>query len=186
MHDKYTRVHDNNRNSTKNNLNQQVKINKNAIVSGEGWAWGWRLHGMPAACLFYGKLWGHGASHRKRKIPILIRKYCFVKETKKKKFDCFVTFQLEYGIANISALINLRRLDKKKDRVEISPEQLLNATVEAERLTMELKRPMRVLGWYHSHPHITVCPSHVGKNCIPIFLEYFYLLFFMYTVHFND
>ena len=26
---------------------------------------------------------------------------------------------------------------------------------------------MRVLGWYHSHPHITVWPSHVGKYCSP-------------------
>ncbi|XP_043272963.1 lys-63-specific deubiquitinase BRCC36-like [Venturia canescens] len=68
---------------------------------------------------------------------------------------------LEHGTANISALINLRRLDKKKDRVEISPEQLLKAATEAERLTAELQRPMRVLGWYHSHPHITVVPSHV-------------------------
>lgn len=25
------------------------------------------------------------------------------------------------------------------------------------------QRPMRVIGWYHSHPHITVWPSHVGK-----------------------
>jgi len=22
---------------------------------------------------------------------------------------------------------------------------------------------MRVIGWYHSHPHITVWPSHVGR-----------------------
>ncbi|KAK2577275.1 hypothetical protein KPH14_003412 [Odynerus spinipes] len=65
------------------------------------------------------------------------------------------------GIANISAVMILHRLDKKKDRVEISPEQVLKAAAEAERLTIELKRPMRVLGWYHSHPHITVCPSHV-------------------------
>ncbi|KAL6449054.1 hypothetical protein ACFW04_000636 [Cataglyphis niger] len=65
------------------------------------------------------------------------------------------------GIAKISAVIILRRLDKKKDRVEISSEQLLKAAAEAERLTVELNRPMRVLGWYHSHPHITVCPSHV-------------------------
>ncbi|XP_015111417.1 lys-63-specific deubiquitinase BRCC36 isoform X2 [Diachasma alloeum] len=64
-------------------------------------------------------------------------------------------------IAQISALIILRRLDKKKDRVEISPEQLLKATAEAERLANELRRPIRVIGWYHSHPHITVCPSHV-------------------------
>jgi BRCA1/BRCA2-containing complex subunit 3 len=68
----------------------------------------------------------------------------------------------------------LRRLDKKKDRVEISSEQLLKAATEAERLTMELNRPMRVLGWYHSHPHITVCPSHVGmypKYPFSFFLE---------------
>ncbi|KAK0072915.1 hypothetical protein PV325_010533 [Microctonus aethiopoides] len=68
---------------------------------------------------------------------------------------------LEDGVAKISAVIILRRLDKKKDRVEISPEQLLEATVEAERLQDELKRSMRILGWYHSHPHITVFPSHV-------------------------
>ncbi|XP_012273128.1 lys-63-specific deubiquitinase BRCC36 [Orussus abietinus] len=65
------------------------------------------------------------------------------------------------GVAKISAVIILRRSDKKKDRVEISSEQLLEAAAEAERLTVELKRPMRVLGWYHSHPHITVWPSHV-------------------------
>ncbi|XP_013415313.1 lys-63-specific deubiquitinase BRCC36 [Lingula anatina] len=29
------------------------------------------------------------------------------------------------------------------------------------RLAHELQRPIRVLGWYHSHPHITVWPSHV-------------------------
>lgn len=67
----------------------------------------------------------------------------------------------ECGVANISAAIILRRSDKKKDRVEISSEQLFEAAAEAERLTVELQRPMRVLGWYHSHPHITVCPSHV-------------------------
>ncbi|XP_008202235.1 lys-63-specific deubiquitinase BRCC36 isoform X1 [Nasonia vitripennis] len=65
------------------------------------------------------------------------------------------------GVSNISAVIILRRSDKKKDRVEISSDQLLKATTEAERLTEELQRRMRVLGWYHSHPHITVWPSHV-------------------------
>jgi len=58
----------------------------------------------------------------------------------------------------------LRRSDKRKDRVEISPEQLSNAAIQADKLTHELGQPMRVLGWYHSHPHITVWPSHVGKN----------------------
>jgi len=72
----------------------------------------------------------------------------------------------------------LRRLDKKKDRVEISSEQLLKAAAEAERLTVELNRPMRVLGWYHSHPHITVCPSHVG-----VYHKYFF--FFVMFEQYN-
>lgn len=72
--------------------------------------------------------------------------------------------QLSEGVANISAVKILRRSDKKKDRVEISSEQLLKAAAEAERLEIELDRPMRVLGWYHSHPHITVWPSHVGED----------------------
>ncbi|XP_076290615.1 lys-63-specific deubiquitinase BRCC36 isoform X3 [Lasioglossum baleicum] len=65
------------------------------------------------------------------------------------------------GVAQIVAVIILRRLDKKKDRVEISSVQLIEAANQAERLTEELQRTVRVLGWYHSHPHITVCPSHV-------------------------
>ncbi|XP_058807435.1 lys-63-specific deubiquitinase BRCC36-like [Phymastichus coffea] len=65
------------------------------------------------------------------------------------------------GVTTISAVIILRRSDKKKDRVEISSEQLYMATAEAERLSEELEREMRVVGWYHSHPHITVNPSHV-------------------------
>ncbi|NXL95877.1 BRCC3 deubiquitinase, partial [Alectura lathami] len=31
----------------------------------------------------------------------------------------------------------------------------------AHRLAEMTGRPMRVVGWYHSHPHITVWPSHV-------------------------
>ncbi|KAK7090532.1 hypothetical protein V1264_010316 [Littorina saxatilis] len=64
-------------------------------------------------------------------------------------------------VVHISAVIVLRRSDKQPDRVEISPEQLSDASTKAERLAQELKRPMRVIGWYHSHPHITVWPSHV-------------------------
>lgn len=48
----------------------------------------------------------------------------------------------------------------------------MKAAAEAERLTVELKRPMRVLGWYHSHPHITVCPSHVGMYQNYFFSKY--------------
>lgn len=55
----------------------------------------------------------------------------------------------------------LRRLDKRKDRVEISVEQLSNASTVAEDMAKETGRPLRIVGWYHSHPHITVWPSHV-------------------------
>uniref|UniRef100_A0A8C5KZD4 Lys-63-specific deubiquitinase n=1 Tax=Jaculus jaculus TaxID=51337 RepID=A0A8C5KZD4_JACJA len=71
-------------------------------------------------------------------------------------------------IVHIHSVIILRRSDKRKDRVEISPEQLSAASTEAEisllmnKMLAELTgRPMRVVGWYHSHPHITVWPSHV-------------------------
>ncbi|KAG7484715.1 hypothetical protein MATL_G00053220 [Megalops atlanticus] len=82
-------------------------------------------------------------------------------------------------IVHIHSVIILRRSDKRKDRVEISPEQLSAASTEAEisfswRHVLNnflsdscvnyhslLWRPMRVVGWYHSHPHITVWPSHV-------------------------
>ncbi|KAL5004643.1 hypothetical protein ScPMuIL_018099 [Solemya velum] len=67
----------------------------------------------------------------------------------------------EQRVLHISAVIVLRRSDKQPDRVEISPEQLSDASTKAETLARELGQPMRVLGWYHSHPHITVWPSHV-------------------------
>ena len=54
------------------------------------------------------------------------------------------------------------RSDKRPDRVEISPDQMISATEAAEKLAKKLKRPnIRVVGWYHSHPNITVMPSHV-------------------------
>ncbi|XP_028142546.1 lys-63-specific deubiquitinase BRCC36 [Diabrotica virgifera virgifera] len=64
-------------------------------------------------------------------------------------------------VSNISACVILHRSDKQPDRVEISPEQLCHASMHADQLAKKLNRPMRVLGWYHSHPHITVWPSHV-------------------------
>ncbi|XP_062916744.1 lys-63-specific deubiquitinase isoform X1 [Mobula hypostoma] len=67
-------------------------------------------------------------------------------------------------IVHIHSVIILRRSDKRKDRVEISPEQLSAASTEAERLADMTGHPMRVVGWYHSHPHITVWPSHVGYH----------------------
>jgi len=63
--------------------------------------------------------------------------------------------------AHITGISVLTRSDKRKDRVEINPEQLSSAATEAEKLSEQLKRKIRVIGWYHSHPHITVHPSHV-------------------------
>ncbi|PZC84406.1 hypothetical protein B5X24_HaOG204980 [Helicoverpa armigera] len=65
------------------------------------------------------------------------------------------------SLVSIVSSVILRRLDKKPDRVEISEEQLVQATLRAEELATEVNRPLRVVGWYHSHPHITVWPSHV-------------------------
>uniref|UniRef100_A0A3Q7HT16 MPN domain-containing protein n=1 Tax=Solanum lycopersicum TaxID=4081 RepID=A0A3Q7HT16_SOLLC len=52
------------------------------------------------------------------------------------------------------------RCDRRKDRVETNPEQLTAASVK-HRMTLATGRTTRVIGWYHSHPHITVLPSHV-------------------------
>ncbi|OIW03849.1 hypothetical protein TanjilG_30125 [Lupinus angustifolius] len=53
------------------------------------------------------------------------------------------------------------RSDRRKDRVETNPEQLTAASALADRMTASTGRTTRVIGWYHSHPHITVLPSHV-------------------------
>jgi len=58
-------------------------------------------------------------------------------------------------LLRLSCLIPIRRTTKQKDRVEIDGNDLVTASMEAEKLGL------RVLGWYHSHPHITVHPSHV-------------------------
>ncbi|XP_060527524.1 lys-63-specific deubiquitinase BRCC36-like [Cylas formicarius] len=67
----------------------------------------------------------------------------------------------EACVSQVTACVILHRSDKQPDRVEISPEQLCRASMHAEQLAVTLKKPMRVVGWYHSHPHITVWPSHV-------------------------
>ncbi|CAE5964820.1 unnamed protein product [Arabidopsis arenosa] len=58
------------------------------------------------------------------------------------------------------------RSDRQKDRVETNPEQLAAASAQADisffiKMTISTGRTTRVIGWYHSHPHITVLPSHV-------------------------
>ncbi|XP_022671477.1 lys-63-specific deubiquitinase BRCC36-like isoform X2 [Varroa jacobsoni] len=66
--------------------------------------------------------------------------------------------------AMLHALMLLRRSDKRRDRVEISAEQQAEASTYAEELAPVDGQPLRVCGWYHSHPHITVHPSHVDVN----------------------
>ena len=70
------------------------------------------------------------------------------------------------SIVNVRRVIALQRKDKKKDRVEIGFENLALAPTIAEKLSMSssegmMQESLRVVGWYHSHPHITVFPSHV-------------------------
>ncbi|XWS19070.1 hypothetical protein CRYUN_Cryun32bG0099500 [Craigia yunnanensis] len=83
---------------------------------------------------------------------------------------------------NVTALIwgasPQSRSDRQKDRVETNPEQLATASAQADislifivtfvvkltsrhRMTAATGKTTRVIGWYHSHPHITVLPSHV-------------------------
>ncbi|MEW5304641.1 MAG: hypothetical protein WDW36_007238 [Sanguina aurantia] len=53
------------------------------------------------------------------------------------------------------------RTDRRRDRVETSPEQMARCSAHAEKLSQVTGVRTRVVGWYHSHPHITVLPSHV-------------------------
>ncbi|KAJ3026778.1 UNVERIFIED_CONTAM: BRCA1 BRCA2-containing complex, subunit 3 [Siphonaria sp. JEL0065] len=62
-------------------------------------------------------------------------------------------------IAIITHCLFCQRKDKRKDRVEISSEQLSQAINYAESTGTS------VIGWAHSHPHITVLPSHVDLRC---------------------
>ena len=45
--------------------------------------------------------------------------------------------------------------------MEAGPEQLSRCAAAAEQFTSQGGVRTRVIGWYHSHPHITVLPSHV-------------------------
>lgn len=48
--------------------------------------------------------------------------------------------------------------------MEIDPESLSEAMYESEKLSKEAGFPIDVIGWYHSHPNITVFPSQVDIN----------------------
>jgi BRCA1/BRCA2-containing complex subunit 3 len=52
-------------------------------------------------------------------------------------------------------------------QVETTPEQLARSSELAERASQATGTTTRVIGWYHSHPHITVLPSAVGA-CVQL------------------
>ncbi|XP_070000674.1 lys-63-specific deubiquitinase BRCC36 isoform X1 [Penaeus vannamei] len=62
---------------------------------------------------------------------------------------------------DIYSAVTLRRSDKRKDRVEISPEMLIEAQQKAEQMSASSGQELHIVGWYHSHPHITVWPSDI-------------------------
>jgi proteasome lid subunit RPN8/RPN11 len=65
------------------------------------------------------------------------------------------------GTATVTRSLVLTRKVKLKDRVEVGYEDLAGASAIAEMYSEMDQVYCRVLGWYHSHPHITVFPSHV-------------------------
>jgi BRCA1/BRCA2-containing complex subunit 3 len=64
-------------------------------------------------------------------------------------------------IAIVEKSMSLNRKFKEKDRVEVSAEDLAKAALTAEKMSELEEREFRVISWYHSHPHISVYPSHV-------------------------
>jgi proteasome lid subunit RPN8/RPN11 len=73
------------------------------------------------------------------------------------------------GDAHVWHSIIIPRLDKRPDRVEISSERLVQAPENALKFSQETGVHTRVLGWYHSHPHITPYPSHVDLRTQAIY-----------------
>eukprot|EP00301_Raphidiophrys_heterophryoidea_P002462 c1114_g1_i1.p1 GENE.c1114_g1_i1~~c1114_g1_i1.p1 ORF type:complete len:224 (+),score=56.03 c1114_g1_i1:54-725(+) len=63
--------------------------------------------------------------------------------------------------AQVFGVSMLMRSDKRADRVEVSPLQMLHGQRVAEDMSRSAGKDLRVIGWYHSHPHITIHPSHV-------------------------
>ncbi|XP_018014822.2 lys-63-specific deubiquitinase BRCC36 [Hyalella azteca] len=65
----------------------------------------------------------------------------------------------------------LPRSDKRKDRVKISPEMLIQGQQKAEEISKTSKTRVNVVGWYHSHPKTTAVPSTIGKKFKPVDIE---------------
>lgn len=63
--------------------------------------------------------------------------------------------------AVVRHVVMMQRTDRRRDRVEVDITQLAEAAELASNLSRQRGVLMNVMGWYHSHPHITVLPSHV-------------------------
>jgi proteasome lid subunit RPN8/RPN11 len=68
------------------------------------------------------------------------------------------------NIINIFSTICLTRKCKAKDRVEFDEIQISKACEIGDALGRELKIDVNVVGWYHSHPKITIPPSQVDLS----------------------
>lgn len=64
----------------------------------------------------------------------------------------------------IISCVSLMRNCKEKDRVEFDDIQISQAVIYADELSNKHRIKLKVVGWYHSHPKITVPPSHVDLN----------------------
>jgi BRCA1/BRCA2-containing complex subunit 3 len=85
-------------------------------------------------------------------VHLLLSSYALSNETQE---ICCVLLGSKSEYIRVTQVVFTIRKQKKKDRVEISSEQLSIALVEADKLGLQ------VVGWMHSHPKITVQPSHV-------------------------
>jgi len=47
----------------------------------------------------------------------------------------------------------------------------MQAQQRAEEISSECGTKVNIVGWYHSHPKITVVPSNVGENPLSNFFE---------------
>ena len=73
--------------------------------------------------------------------------------------EMFEKTDTKENILDIIAFKMVVRSDKRPDRVEISPDQMISATEAAEKLATKLKRPnIRVVGWY---VHIAIYHTHI-------------------------
>ena len=67
-------------------------------------------------------------------------------------------------IINIFSTICLTRKCKEKNRVEFDEIQMAHAIEITNEIKKENKIDANVVGWYHSHPKITIPPSNVDLN----------------------